>query len=386
MDIREKYDIGIEREGLRCDKVGQLSKLTHSEIFDKVMTDDFITKDFGEAQLEIRTPVCDTVKECYEKLNNITDVVLSELNSKDELLWPYSMPCILPEEKDFPFGIYKDKNVLKYKEYLSKKYHYTKRAISGIHISFSIKKNYYDYLKNNYKFLELPDDMDEAYIRIMKSYMKKVWMLVYIFGASPISYEEKDNCKISIRNSSEGFQNLIPINLSFENKKQYIESITKYVDSKQLYNLSELYYPIRAKTFNYSDELKDLEKGIKYIEARVFDINPFNKCGVSKEQLEFVIAFMFSCLWDTKCNTYDYKEIAKNGINDIQYSELLNEIENIEKINKLLELRFEHGINKISDELKNNMLGFGKVENLVKEKGYIDSFLLLADKYSNEEK
>ena len=167
MNIKNIYDIGIERESLRCNKNGELSKLTHSEVFGKKMRDDFITKDFGEAQLELRTPVCDTVKECYEKLENITDIVLCELNSKNELLWPYSMPCILPEEKEFPFGDYGDESLLEYKNYLSKKYHYTKRAISGIHVSFSIKKDYYEYLRNNYKFLNLPNDINEAYIKIM---------------------------------------------------------------------------------------------------------------------------------------------------------------------------------------------------------------------------
>ena len=137
MSIRKTYEIGVEREGLRCNKNAELSKLAHSEIFDmNKMKEEFITRDFGEAQLEIRTPVCDSVEECYEKLENITDIVLCQLNSKNEFLWPYSMPCVLPEEKDFPFGVYTDENVLKYKEYLSKKYHYTKRAISGVHISF----------------------------------------------------------------------------------------------------------------------------------------------------------------------------------------------------------------------------------------------------------
>ena len=383
MDTNKMYDIGIEREGLRCNKKGELSQLIHFEVFGDNMTDDFITKDFGEAQLEIRTPVCDTVKECYEKLENITDIAIGELNSKNELLWPYSMPCILPEEKDFPFGIYEDENVLKYKEYLSRKYHYTKRAISGLHVSFSIKKDYYKYLQDNYKYLNLPEDIEEAYIKIMKNYMEKVWVLVYLLSASPVSYNFNERCVASIRNSSDGFQNIIPINLSFENKKEYINSIKKYIENKELYSLSELYYPIRAKTFNGKNDLESLEKGIKYVEARVFDINPFDKCGISIEQLEFIIAFMFSCLFEKKCNTYNYKTIARNGLNDKQYLEILSEIENISKINKLLDLGFENAINNISNMLKNKELGFEQVEKLVKEKGYLETFVSLANEYSD---
>ena len=382
MDKNKMYDIGVERESLRCNKNGELSKLTHYEIFGNKTTNDFITKDFGEAQLEIRTPVCDSVKECYEKLENITDIVLCELNSHGELLWPYSMPCILPEEKDFPFGNYGDENLAKYKEYLSKKYHYTKRAISGIHISFSIKKEYYENLQKNCKFLNLPEDIEEAYIRIMKNYMKKVWMLTYILGAAPVSYGMNNNCEVSIRNSSDGFQNLIPINISFKNKREHIDSIKKYIDNKELYSLSELYYPIRAKSYDGTDNIESLKEKIKYIEVRVVDINPFDKCGVSEEQLEFIMAFLFSCLIDKQCNTYDYKEIARNGLNDNQYLEILNEVESIFEINNLLGLGFESGINKIANMLKNKILEFTKVRKLVEEKGYLNTFLSLAKEYS----
>ena len=382
MDINNIYDIGVEREGLRCNQNGELSKLKHFEIFDNHKTDDFITRDFGEAQLEIRTPVCDTVEECYEKLENITDIVLCELNSKNEFLWPYSMPCVLPEEKDFPFGDYGDENLSRYKEYLSKKYHYTKRAISGVHVSFSIKRDFYNHLKENYKFLDLPEDISEAYIRIMKNYMKKVWMLTYILGAAPVSCETNNNYAVSIRNSSEGFQNLIPINLSFENKKEHISSIRKYINNKELYSLSELYYPIRAKAFDGSNDLEKLEEGIKYIEVRILDINPFDKCGVSKEQLEFIMAFLFSCLFNKDGNTYEYKEIAKNGLDEEQYLEVVKEVENVIETNKLFNLGFDQGINKIANMIKNKEMEFKKVNDLTNEKGYIEAIMSLAKKYS----
>jgi len=376
------YNIGVEREGLRCDKNGKLSKLNFSEIFGDKMSREFITTDFGEAQIELRTPVCNSVNECYEKLETITDIALCELNKKNEIIWPYSMPCILPDEKGFPFGSYKDEEISRYKNYLSKKYHYTKRAISGIHVSFSFKEEYYKYLRGNYKELNIPENVEEAYIKIMKNYMKKVWMLTYLLAASPVSYEMESKCVASIRNSENGFKNLIPIDLSFENKKEHIKSIRKYIDNKDLYSLSELYYPIRAKAFNCSDEIDCLEDGISHIEVRVCDINPFDKCGVSKEQLDFVIAFLFSCLIERECNSYDFREIACNGLNAEQYAEVLGEMKNIEEINKLLDLRLDAGINKISKMLENNTSEFTKVKNIVKEKGYLETFLEIGQAYS----
>lgn len=378
------YNIGIEREGLRCDKQGKLSKLNFNEIFGDEISRDFITTDFGEAQLELRTPVCSTPKECYEKLETITDVALCEMNLKDELLWPYSMPCILPEEKDFPFGNYKDGTIRKYKEYLSKKYHYTKRAISGVHVSFSFKDEGYKYLRENYKELNLPEDVDEAYIRIMKNYVKRGWMLTYLLSASPISCDINEEQSVSIRNSVHGFKNLIPIELNFENKKEHFNSIRKYIENKHLYSLAELYDAIRAKAYNGSDDINKLEEGISHIEVRICDINPFDKCGVSKEQLELIIAFLFYCLIEKECPTYDYREISFNGLSEKQYQELVNELEYIIKINETLNLGLENGINEIYNMLKNNILGFSKVRNLVKEKEYLNTFIDLAKKYSEE--
>jgi len=376
------YNIGVEREGLRCDKDAKLSKLKFSEIFGDKISREFITTDFGEAQIELRTPVCSNVNECYEKLESITDIALCELNKNNELIWPYSMPCILPEEKDFPFGDYKDEEIAKYKNYLSKKYHYTKRAISGIHVNFSFKKEYYKYLQDNYKELGLPENIDEAYIKIMKNYMKKVWMLTYLLAASPISYKMEYNCEASIRNSENGFKNIIPIDINFENKNEHLKSIRKYIDNKDLYSLSELYDPIRAKAFNGSDDIDKLEEGISHIEVRVCDINPFDKCGVSKEQLEFIVAFLFSCLFDRECSTYDYREISRTGLNDKQYAEVVKELNNISEVNQLLELGLEHGINEISNKFKNNMLEFSKVKKLVEEKGYLKTFIELGQEYS----
>ena len=103
---------------------------------------------------------------------------------------------------------------------------------------------------------------------------------------------------------------------------------------------------------------------------------------MSKEQLEFITAFLFSCLFDRECNTYDYKEISRNGLNDNQYLEVLDEIENISEINKLLNLKFDSGINKISNMIKNNSLEFSKVNHLVEQKGYTKAFVSIAEDYS----
>lgn len=80
--ISQKYNIGIEREGLRTTKDGKLSNLPHLKVFGNRNTNAFVTTDFGAAQLELRTTPCSTTKECYDKLLNVTNVVLEELRKE----------------------------------------------------------------------------------------------------------------------------------------------------------------------------------------------------------------------------------------------------------------------------------------------------------------
>ena len=76
--FKNKYFVGIEREGLKCTKDGYLANTKNSEIFKNT----FIGTDFGMSQLELRTPVCESTAECYDKLENITDIVVNELEKE----------------------------------------------------------------------------------------------------------------------------------------------------------------------------------------------------------------------------------------------------------------------------------------------------------------
>ena len=132
-----KYNIGVEVEKLRCKLDGRLSDKVHPKEFGNKIENNFITTDFGEAQMELRTPVCSSIEDCYSKLEAITNVVLDVLNAKNELLWPYSMPCTLPNEEDFLFGDYE--GYPEEKEYeiaLYKKYGYKMHCMSGVHVNY----------------------------------------------------------------------------------------------------------------------------------------------------------------------------------------------------------------------------------------------------------
>lgn len=382
---QELYNIGVERESLRCTEKGNLSITPHPELFGDRMKNDFITTDFGEAQMELRTPACKSTKECHEKLEEITNVVLEELRNQNEMLWAYSMPCILPDEEHFVFGNYgEDIAEHEYEMALYKKYGYKMHCISGIHINFSFEDNLFKKIKETYK--NVPENMDDAYFKIMRAFMKKAWILMYCLGATPMQLEDKDTSSLSLRNSSKhGFGNGKQLAVDFTNKEKYVESIETILNSGNVLSAREIYIPIRAKTHNKNNVLEELKKQrINHIEVRLVDINPFDKCGISKEDLDLTVVFLINCLLDENPYELNYKEVAEKGLNEEQLKVLLKEIEKYKIINEKLDLGCEDGIEEAYNMCKNNTNKAKKIQEMVERQDLKNVILELSKKYSNE--
>ena len=385
--ISNKYNIGIEREGLRTTKNGHLANTPHPKVFGNRNTNAFVTTDFGAAQLELRTTPCPSTRECYEKLLNVTNVVLEELRKAGEYLWPYSMPCILPNIENFNFGEYGD-NVKEheYEMYLYKKYGYEMYCMSGIHLNFSIHEKYYKELKKSNS--NLPDSLEDGYFKILRNYLKKVWMLIALFGATPKQYGKEYEATCSIRNSNkQGFKNLHLDPINFENKDKHIESLRKNIKAGNIVSISELYTPIRIKG-KWKYDVDDLASHpISHIEVRVLDLDPFDKTAISLEEIDFITAFLFHCLLsDEKDISFDYRKVAEEGITEEQRKILIKEINEILKTDKKYELGFEKNVKKVLKEFKQGITLSTKVNKLVEEKGFINGLMDLAKQYNEEAK
>ena len=384
--ILNKYSIGIEREGLRTNVKGELSSLPHPKVFGNRNCNTFITTDFGAAQLELRTTPCTTTKECYEKLLNVTNVVLEELRKEGEYLWPYSMPCILPPIEKFKFGEYGD-NIKEheYEMYLYKKYGYEMYCTSGVHLNFSIDKKYYNELKKMY--CNLPNNLEDAYFKIIRNCLKKLWILIALFGATPKQLKNDYETKCSIRNSSKrGFKNIHLDEINYENKEKHITSLKNNIKNGNIISISELYTPIRIKG-KCKYDIEDLASNlISHIEVRVLDLNPFDITSVSLEEMDFIVGFLFWCLLQDEKDekTFNYREIAEKGITEEHKNLIFKEFKNILKVSKELDLGFDKSINKIRKDLKEGITLSSKINKLIKQKGYVNALLDLAKKYNED--
>ncbi|PEG93728.1 bifunctional glutamate--cysteine ligase/glutathione synthetase, partial [Lactobacillus sp. UMNPBX10] len=86
------------------------------------------------------------------------------------------------------------------------------------------------------------------------------------------------------------------IKVSYENLQQYVETLEHWVRSGKLIAEKEFYSNIRFR--GAKKQVRELlEKGIRYLEFRLFDLNPFAQYGIELEDAEFIHYFVLLMLW-----------------------------------------------------------------------------------------
>ncbi|EUJ26156.1 bifunctional glutamate--cysteine ligase/glutathione synthetase [Listeria floridensis FSL S10-1187] len=115
---------GLEKENLRVTSSGKLALTPHPAIFGPKEDNSYIKTDFSESQIEMITPVCDSIEDVYDAVANLHNIVTLSIN-EDELLWPNSNPPLIPAEQDIPIAVYSDganSASRQYREHLAKEY------------------------------------------------------------------------------------------------------------------------------------------------------------------------------------------------------------------------------------------------------------------------
>lgn len=419
-----KGKFGVERETLRVDKEGNLALTKHPKVFECKISHPYITTDFSESQIELITPTLNSIEEAYSYLNLLYDIVALEI--KDEYLWPQSMPCSIPEDDLIPVADYgmceSGKESSEYRKSLLKKYGGKKQLISGIHYNFSFSEelieDLYIKLGNNEDYRTFRDNI---YLKVVRNYLRYRWLLIYLLGGTTVMHESfGDKCVIdldkvskdgfsnkgavSYRNSECGYKNKIDLYPDYTSVRNYVESVHKFIDDKLIESHKELYTQIRLKAKDNNRFLDSLlEEGINYLEIRSIDINPFDKAGISLEDLNFINVFTLYLLIKEESNYKNWQEEAQTNQNIISiYGQedvsLFKDGASISKnewaleiLNEIKALNEELGLDK--DEVITNMINkvydpnltYGnKIAKLVKENGFIETHLDLAKEYLND--
>ncbi|WP_105617061.1 bifunctional glutamate--cysteine ligase GshA/glutathione synthetase GshB [Vallitalea okinawensis] len=292
-------NFGMEKEHLRVQKNGEIASSNHPEAFGNKLANPYITTDFSESQLEMITPVCKSINDVHQMLENIHDIVSSNID--DELLWPGSLPPEILDEDSIKIAMYdrskEGKGQEAYRQFLVDKYGKKKQLLCGIHYNYSLSDRAIEWMFKEIGFNEgnLQTFKNQLYLKIARNFMKNRWLLVYLMGASPTgtaSFVDKSYPHaISLRNSQYGYCNKDEILLSYNNLEEYAEDFREYISKGTLQYEKELYSPIRLKSHPFNiDGL--LENGINYLEMRLLDVNPLDKVGITIDDLRFIHLFM----------------------------------------------------------------------------------------------
>lgn len=294
---------GIEREGQRVDLAGNLAKTDHPAIFGDRSYHPYIQTDFSETQTEMVTPVTDSIPELFQYLAAVYDVTARSI-PKEEMIWPLSMPPALPE-KDEEIIIAKLKNFedVLYRRYLAKEYGKRKQMVSGIHFNFEFGDELLRTLfSHQEEFQDFSEFKTELYLKTARNFMRYRWMITYLFGASPMSEKNyfldeshPQEPVRSIRNSALGYTNHPNVKVSYASMKQYLADIERMIEEGKLSEEKEFYTPLR---FRGGKKVADLATtGVRYIELRNIDLNPYARLGINPEQVRFLQLFLMYMLW-----------------------------------------------------------------------------------------
>ncbi|MHC5251571.1 bifunctional glutamate--cysteine ligase GshA/glutathione synthetase GshB [Listeria kieliensis] len=307
---------GLEKENLRVTPSGQLALTPHPAVFGKKEDNPLIKTDFSESQIEMITPVCDSVEEVYEAVSNLHHIVTLALEN-DELLWPNSNPPLIPEEEKIPIAVYDDganSSSRQYREHLAKEYGKKIQLLSGTHFNFSFSDTLLKELFNAFhtETESYQDFKNRVYLKTAKYFMKNRWLLVYLTGAGPAYMESFTKIAseepasegaqlikegISLRNSSSGYKNKESLHINYDTFDGYITTIREHIEAGQINSMREFYNPIRLKNSHTDQSLDGLaEKGVEYLEIRSIDLDPLEEVGIAKETLHFLQLFLLTGL------------------------------------------------------------------------------------------
>lgn len=352
---------GIEKEGLRVTSQATVAQTSHPQALGSALTHGSITTDYSEALLEFITPVFQQVDDCINYLSDLHKFTVLQL--KDEYIWPASMPCQLAGDESIPIAQYGSSNIGQmkhvYRQGLGHRYGRTMQSIAGIHYNFSMPDDFWPYCQQIWRDnSDLQTFKSKRYFDLIRNFRRHSWLLVYLFGASPVldsSFMADNNANklsklgkdtaglpfaTSLRMSDLGYQSKAQcdLNISYNDLESYLQGMTQAIHQRHpdyeeigvhvngtyhqlnaniLQIENEYYSDIRPKRVMQSGEkpmeaLK--ERGVEYIEVRILDTNPLLPVGIDSQQMRFLDTFLLYCLLSDspELTTQENEEIKYN--------------------------------------------------------------------------
>ena len=296
--------LGIEKESQRVYADGSIVTSPHPKAFGNRRFHPYIQTDFAESQLELVTPPMKKLEDTLRWLSAIHEVTLRTL-PEDEFIFPFSMPAGLPPEEQIKVAQLDNQEDVAYREHLVQSYGKYKQMVSGIHYNFQIDPKFIDALFHAQNETQSAVDFqNDFYLKIAKNFLRYQWILLYLFSATPTVEEKyfrghsplKSHQYVrSLRSGKYGYVNDPKIHVSYDSLQEYVETLEHWVKSGDLIAEKEFYSSVRLRGAKKARDL--LEKGIQYLEFRLFDLNPFAPYGIELADAKFIHYFILLMAW-----------------------------------------------------------------------------------------
>ena len=361
----QQCSIGLEKECLRVNTEGKISQTPHPSVLGSALTHPYVTTDYSEALLELITPPCHSVSEALTFLNDTQKFVYHHLDN--ELLWSSSMPCVVAGETSIPLANYGHSNSGQmkhiYRRGLGYRYGRVMQVIAGVHFNFSFSDEFWSVFQMIEKNTQSSQEfISESYFALLRNLQRFGWVVPYLFGASPAicksfihgqetpleEYNENTfyhPYATSLRMGDIGYQNNKEnekgVVANYNSLNEYVKSLRyatespcpeyekigvkvdgqyRQLNANILQIENEYYSTVRPKQILMGNEKPSLalaRRGVKYIELRSLDVNPFTPTGVDETQLYFLKAFLLYCMLldSPPILRNEEKEIAENELN-----------------------------------------------------------------------
>ncbi|MDG6895741.1 bifunctional glutamate--cysteine ligase GshA/glutathione synthetase GshB [Volucribacter amazonae] len=300
----QQGNFGLEKESQRVYADGRIVTTPHPKTFGNRAYHPYIQTDFAESQLELITPPCSNLNDSLRWLSAIHEVMARSL-PEDEYIFPLSMPAGLPEESAIQVAQLENAEDVAYREHLVAVYGKNKQMVSGIHYNFQLSPELVQALfhaQNDYQ--SAVDFQNNLYMKMARNFLRYQWILVYLLSATPTVQAEYFNHNSpltpkqyvrSLRSSQYGYVNEPEIKVSFENLQDYVATLEHWVHTGKLIAEKEFYSNVRLRGAKKVRDL--LDKGIQYLEFRLFDLNPFEPYGISLADAKFIHTFVLLMIW-----------------------------------------------------------------------------------------
>ncbi len=373
---------GLEREMLRVEDE-MISTTDHpSQLGDKA-THPYISTDYAEAQIETITDVhCCCIEDAIKFNNNLYEICAEKLEG-NEYLWPFSLPpkFDINEIKEAQFGEGLDKT--EYREYLTEKYGKSVQLISGVHFNFSFSEDVLeDMRKSLASEMTYKEFKNYVYLKLMNNYLYYKYLVTLFLSATPHAHESLGvEDTFAIRSGKQGYSNRDDLDIDYSSVESFKSSVEKCIEDKVISKEFEIYESIRLKTGKRSVINSILEKGIKYVEIRNIDVNPYCYGGIDVESMQFVEYVLLYCTFGKMKENKDLHSLIANGNDPYEYSDIINEDLN-DIITFFKQFNYNTGVvEKFKNSFNEKNILTTKVKNDIAKHGYIGFGKLLGNEY-----